>query len=173
MGENRPPVLNQPWKPKEWRPEYARVVALSCMGHSNTKVAELSGYTKQHVSNILNLDEASEFRKLVIDKIKEKTVEDVPMQMERLQGNVVKRLNQAFEDDTLFENSPFALLDRGLRILEGKGTLNSGKNAGVNVNIQNNQQSNFALPTELANTLITGLDKANEVKQRYNDAVES
>lgn len=169
--EERGPRLSLPWKPKEWRPEYARVVALSCQGLSNTKIAELTSYTKQHVSNILNLDEAAEFRKQVVDKIKEKVAEDIPVQMERLQSNVVKRLNQAFEDEKLFENSPFALLDRGLRILEGKGTLNT-KSGGVNVNIQNNQQSNVVLPTEIVGGLLAGLDRANEVQQIHNGSID-
>lgn len=160
----RGPRLTLPWKPKEWRPEYERVVALSCMGKSNTEVALLTNFTSQHVSNILNLDEAAVFRKQVLDKMRERSMMDIPEQMERLKGNIVKRLNEAMTDDVLFQDSPFALLDRGIRVLEGSKVLDKG-GAVTNVQVNNQNNSTMVLPTESANTLIEGLRKADEVKR--------
>src|SRR5678815_940735 len=60
------------WKPKKWRVEYDRVVAMSVTGLSNTEIAAKVGFTKEYVSMILNLDEG----KALYNKLQEKILED-------------------------------------------------------------------------------------------------
>lgn len=157
------------WKPKKWRPEYERIVALSCLGWSNKMIAENLDYTKEHVSTILNLEEAETIRMMVLEKMREKTVASIPERLEKIANKTVERLEAAMNDDDLFEKSPFALIDRGMDVLKGLNHLRgggNGSNSGLTVNVGAGGQA-MVISTGQADALAEALNKANEVKQLH------
>ena len=127
------------WKPKKWRVEYERIVALSVTGHSNKMIALQTGYTTVHVSNILQMDEAEDLRQLCLTKMRERAVEkstNIDAKLEEAAVLATKRIIEVLKDDSLVEKSPFAVFDRSMEVLKGRGNLKSGQalgNGGTNI----------------------------------------
>ena len=155
------------WVPKKWRPEYERVVALSAAGKSNKQIGEIVGFTKEHVSNILNLPQAEALMDRIIAAMNQRTVVDIPNELQYIAQKTVSRLKSAIDNDKLFEESPFALIDRGMKVVEGLRHLQGGGNGAPTQapNVNNGTVINFNVPVAKADDLIAGLQKANEVKQ--------
>ena len=160
-GTGKRAKLNR-WRPKRWQPEYEKMVALSCLGMSNVMIAERLGYTPVHVSNVLNLQEAEDLRTMILGKMREKALTDIPNTLTEIAEKSVARLRSIVENDDLFEKAPFAVVDRGIEIIKGLGHLKHGGN-GSPINID---KAVFALSQEHADALTAGLKKSNEVKQR-------
>lgn len=157
------------WKPKRWRPEYERIVALSCLGWSNKMIAAELGFSKEHISVILNLDESETVRVMVLSRMREKTVESLPEKLEKIAQKTVERLETAMNDDELFEKSPFALIDRGMDVLKGLNHLRGGGNgssSGLTVNVGAGGQA-MVLSGQQADSLTEALNKANEVRMLH------
>lgn|SRR5215203_504529 len=164
-GERRKPSLTK-WKPaKGWQPEYERMVAYSVMGWSNKRIAMDMGYTPQHVSNVLNLDQAEVLRNKLLERLHEKAIDTIPTLLDHVAKQTSKRLKEMIDDDELFKKSPFAVIDRGLDVLKGLKHLQGGGNGANSVTL--NQQ--FVMPVNQANILASGLSKANEVAAIHQD----
>lgn len=166
----RPPRIGK-WQPKRWKPEYEKIVALSAAGHGNKDIVVIMAtyhnieYTKEHISQILNTPQAEEFREMVVKKMRENTLEDLPKMLANVQMKALKRVDEILSNDDHVDKSPFALMDRALDVLKGVGVMKgAGGSGGVNLTINNQQNnSNVNLAPEIAERLATGLDKANEV----------
>lgn len=161
--DKRPPALKK-WVAKKWKPEYERMVAYSAMGWSNIKIAGECGRTTVHVSNVLNLPQAKELKQKIMERMREKTLEDVPTLLKKIAHKTAERLNSIIQDDDKFEKSPFAVIDRGLDVLKGTGYLKGGGNGAP----QPFQQQNnfFNMPPHLMERLNAGMltaDKAQEI----------
>ena len=157
------------WKPKKWRPEYERMVALSCLGWSNKMIAKELDYTKEHVSVILNMEEAETIRQMVLERMREKVAVSIPERLQKIAEKTVERLETAMQDDDLFEKSPFALIDRGMDVLKGLNHLKGGGNGsggGLTVNVSSGGQA-MVLSAGQADGLTEALMKANEVRKLH------
>lgn len=166
MQEQEPklPKLTKKWDPKEWRPEYDRVVGWSFLGASNVEVARKVGLTKEHVSNILTSDKGKEVMKILMAKQRETTEKTIVERLNDVAEKFTKRLEVFVDDDELYTKSPFAVIDRGLRVLEGTRNLKDKSTPDFA------QQNNFFnIPPELQQTLIAGLEKANKVKELHGN----
>jgi len=158
------------WKPKKWRVEYDRVVAMSVTGMSNTEIAAKVGFTKEYVSMILNLDEG----KALYNKLQEKILEDwatqIPNNLNKIARKTTERLLAAVEDDDLFKKSPFSVIASGMKVIEGLGHLRGGGNGStgqhelpgapnptVNIGVVNITQGQKT-------GLMDGLDKLQQIK---------
>lgn len=158
----RPPRLTR-WKPKMWRPEYERMVAYSTLGWSNTRIAKELGYTKEHVSNVLNTPQAEALKEQLLKRLHEVAVTSIPDNLEYIARRTTERLKKVLDDDELFDKSPFAVIDRGMDVLKGLSHLKGGGNGAGSINVN----SAIILPISAAENLASGLNKANEVRQLH------
>jgi hypothetical protein len=118
------------------------------------------GFTIQHIYNILNLEEAEKIRTALLERMREKTVESIPTQMEYIATKTLSRLRSVVDSDDLFEKSPFAVIDRGLKVAEGLGHFRAGKATDGGTHIE----KAIILTGDRATQFAEGLEKANEVK---------
>lgn len=165
MSETRRPRLGK-WQPKKWRPEYEKIVGLSCLGWSNKKIAAEVGFTKEYVSVILNLDAADELREMILAKMREKNISTITENMDYVANKTLQLMRKAVDSEELFEKSPFALINMGLEAVKGLGHLRKGEAGGVNV------EKAIILTGSITDTLTEGLQKANEV-MKLNAGPES
>ena len=153
--------MTKKWQPKEFRPEYERVVGYSFLGLSNEDIASKTGFGKQHVSNILNLPEAKALMMILSERQREKMEKTIPEALEEINKKAIERVHALVHNDELFEKSPFAVVDRSLAVLKGTGHIQDGVRGG------NTQNNFFQLPSEQAATLLEGLTKAQEAKRLH------
>lgn len=111
------------WIPKKWTPVYEEIVALSCAGKTNKELAEQFGYAEMHVSLILTSPQAAILRKQILDELHKRAIDGIPRRMEAIALKSVERLQALLNDDDKFEESPFQVVDRGLKVLLGTGHL--------------------------------------------------
>jgi hypothetical protein len=150
------------WVPKEWRPEYTAIVAMSCTGLSNEAVGKHFNYGKQQISNILNTPEAKEIRKLISAQVLKDQETSLPDRLRAVQDIALQRVEEFVNRADLMEKSPFQTFDRHLKLLQSTGTLESpdDNNKG---GITNNTQNNFILSDSAARSITEGLKLAERV----------
>lgn len=170
LDENAPRTARatKRWTPKEWRPEYTAIVALSCTGLSNEAVGKQFNYGKQQISNILNTEQAKEIRKLIHSQILKDQETSIPDRLKSLQDKALTRVEEFIGRTDLIEKSPFQTFDRALKVLQGTETLKGPEqsNSGGTTNIQ---QNNFVLSDSAARSLSDGLAMAMRVAQLHAD----
>jgi hypothetical protein len=152
------------WTPKEWRPEYTAIVALSATGMSNEAVGKHFNYTKVHISNILCCPQAIEIRKLINAKLLEDQTVSLPDRLKRVQDMALGHVETFMNDSrNLMEKSPFQVFDRALKVLQGTNAMVNpdAKNNGATTNIQ---QNTFVLSDAAAKALTDGLAKSQLVQ---------
>lgn len=172
VGVKRGARIKKRWNPKSWKPEYELIVAASATGMSNVTLAEKFGFTKEHISNILNCEEAKKIQAQILGRLRQQSLEDVPTQLARARVLAAKRVLNVLENDTLATNSPMAIFDRSLQTLrftQPGGDPESIPGSVVNNTVINNnvQQNNFTLLTERAKNLHEGLAAALEVEKLH------
>ena len=147
------------WRPRKWEAMHEQIVVLSCLGRSNKQIAEIFGYTPQHICNILGTPEASLVRRRVLDNLRDSVKSNLDQSLEDLADQSVIRLKEVMFDDDLFEKSPFAVVDRGLAVLRGVGRLKSGDDNSTKVG------KAIIMSSEDAKKLIEGTAAADEAKR--------
>src|SRR6266850_7034341 len=60
------------WKPKRWHPVYEEIVLLGALGYANTEIAREKGFTKEHVSNVLNTPQAKMIQAIILKQMEKK-----------------------------------------------------------------------------------------------------
>ena len=161
------PVKFKKWIPKKWRPEYERVVAMSAAGMSNKQIANSVGFTPVHVSNILNLPQATELMERIVAKMREKSLTDIPSTLQRIAEKTAVRLEKVLDNEDLFEKSPFAVIDRGMDVLKGLNHLKGGGN-GAPGSVTHVHGNAMIVSSDQADALSEGLRKRNEVKRLHS-----
>lgn len=160
MTEQRRGKLNK-WRPKKWRAEYDRIVALSVCGKSNKQIAAEVDFTPEYVSVILNLPEAEELRVKLQERLRDKILEDVPTVLTRTAQKVAKRFEEMVDDNELFEKSPFAVIDRGIDLLKGLRHLQTAAPSASLPSMTINGPA-VIMPAMAAEGIRDGLKKADE-----------
>lgn len=120
----RPSKLTK-WKPRKWDVVYDQIVVLDTLGKPQKEIAEMFGYTVQHVSNIVNCPQASLTRGKVLDHLSKNAIAKISDNLEALAVQAKKRVAQVLYDDDLYARSPFAVVDRGIAVLRGVNKLRS------------------------------------------------
>lgn len=123
IGPIRGAKILKKWVPKEWRPEYEAIVALSCTGLSNEEVGKRFGFGPQHVSNILNTPQGKKLKELIQQNLRTHNVETYAERIETLKMQALKRIEDVITDDEKAESSPLAIFDRSLALLKTTGAL--------------------------------------------------
>ncbi len=158
------------WKPKQWRVEYDRVVAMSVAGISNIEIANKVGFTKEYVSLILNLDEAKALYNRLQAKILEDWETQIPNNLNKAARKTTERLLAALEDDQLFAKAPFSVIAAGMKAVEGLGHLRGGGNGSTGVgeipgaNAPNISIGTINITAGQKSDLMSGLDKLQQIK---------
>jgi len=147
------------------------MVYLSAVGFGNREIGQRLGYTKEHVSNVLNLEQADVFREQLLTRMREKALMDIPMTLGKIAEKTVARLHELVHDDERFMRNPFAVIDRGLEIVKGVGHLKHG-NAHDGGGIVVHGNAMIGMPIEIMEKLASGLATANEAK-RLNEAASA
>lgn len=154
------------WTPKEWRPEYTAIVALSATGMSNEAVGKHFNYTKVHISNILRCPEAAKIRELINAQLLEDATVSLPDRLKRVQDQALSQVEKYFARTELIDKAPFQVFDRALKVLQGTNAMANpdAKNNGATTNIQ---QNTFVLSDAAAKALTEGLAKSQLVAQLH------
>ncbi len=158
------------WKPKKWRVEYDRVVAMSVAGISNTEIATKVGFTKEYVSLILNLDEGKALYNRLQAKILEDWETQIPNNLNTIARKTTERLLQAVNNDELFAKAPFSVIAAGMKAVEGLGHLRGGGNGSTGVGELPGAHSTNVnigvvnISAEQKSDLMSGLDKLQQIK---------
>lgn len=161
------------WKPKVWRPEYERAVAMSAMGVSNKEIARCLSFTPEFISMILCLEESKLRMQEFTSRLKEQNNIDVIEVGTKVLGKTLQRLSDMLDNEDKFQESPFSIIDRGLRVGEAimkRGGIGDGDGNGRSVNVQINT-GNGSTPTNVTVTretdisLLDALRKSSLVKQ--------
>lgn len=150
------------WIPKKWKPVYSEIVLLSCAGWKNTELAKKYDYTEVQISNILNTPQAALLRRRVLEDLQGRAIKSIPAKLEQIAQKTVDRLKTLLDDDEKFDESPFSVIDRGLKVLQGTGHLkrdeDDSRRGGVNV------RNAVILTKEHSDDLIDGLKRAKEAE---------
>lgn len=150
--------VTKKWQPKEWRIEYEKIVMMDIMGMKGFEIAEKTGYTPQHIYNILGCDEAIAIQKALIGRVRKEGVNIVET-LQEIQELTVKRLKDCLRDDNTFKESKLGFISKGIEIMKGTGDYL--KNAPTN-QVNN---TTFQLPPSVADKFLLGLEKSDEARR--------
>lgn len=142
QSQNKVAKLTKPrWNPKEWKPEYERIVLASAIGLSGSQLAEKFGYTEPWISQILNSNQAKIILELIVRRTREYSLTTLPERLEKIHIKAFQRIESVINDDDMFERSPLAIFDRSVDLLKRGGVIkNDSPNlpAGTTNNVTNN-----------------------------------
>lgn len=155
------------WRPRKWHAVYDQIVVLDTLGKPQKEIAELFGYTVQHISNIVSCPEARITRGRILEQLQKGAVEKLSSDLENLAVQAKKRLGQVLYDDDLFSRSPFAVVDRGLAVLSGVGKFKARDAARMNV------ERAIILTSDDAKALRESIQKADEARALNPISVET
>lgn len=149
------------WQPKKWKADYDRVVAYHVTGKKNIEIATILGMTPVHVSNILNLPRAQELKAKLEATLRERIETNIPETLEYVARKTTERIKQMIDSDTLFEKSPFAVIDRGMDVLKGLNHLKGNGNGASPISVERA----IIVSGDNAAALVAGFDKADEARR--------
>lgn len=114
--------LNRPrWVPGRWHPVYEEIVLLSVMGYSNITIAEMKGFTKEHISNVINTPQARLIIDLTLKQMEKKRVLSIDQRIEKITNRAMDRLEEVIENDAYAVKNPGGMFDRALSMLKVSG----------------------------------------------------
>lgn len=127
-------ATSRKWQPKKWRPEYTKMVALSILGMSNQAISDAifkeTGvrYHFQHVSNVLNTTNGRIIYRHMADNVKKHVEATIPDRLTAIAHKTIERIEEMINDDDLFKKSPFAVIDRGMKVAASTGHIKEESN---------------------------------------------
>lgn len=151
------------WEPKKWKPQYEIICGLHANGMSNIEIADKAGRTPQQISNILCCEQGKRVIAEITAALHKKNTQTLPEMYAEIAQKTARLTLKLFDNEDVVQKSPFALIDRGLRVSEGAGKLKRG-NDGVNIG---NATIN-ALPPALIERMSEALEKAQVVKELHS-----
>ena len=163
------------WEPKQWKPIYEAIVALSCTGLSNEEVGKRFGFGKQQVSNILNTPQGKKLREIIANRIREMNLLTLEERLAFMQKNALTNMDKvlADEDGRLLERAPLALFDRSMSFLKATGAMKGEQLPPASNTLVGNAKTVNVLMAPLsqeANALLReGISKAKEVEVIHGD----
>lgn len=168
VGPERGARIKKRWNPKEWRPEYEAIVALSCTGTSHKLLAERYGYTPVHISNIVNSDVGKELSNIILQNLRKLSTESLPQKIEGMQQVAVKRMEEYLSNDIVAQTDPQRMFDRALKFASEFGLPGiQMQKGGVNININKNTQNNVILDSASQDALMEEIKRAALVMKQH------
>lgn len=111
---------SQIYNPVTWKPLYdAIILHLVMFGGKKKDIASRFGVTPQTVSNIINCEQGKIQIRAAQERVRETMIRSIPQRMGDIAEKAVSRMEEFINDDTLYEKSPFAVIDRGMRFMQG------------------------------------------------------
>lgn len=111
--------INRPrWNPKQWHPVYEEIVLLDSLGYKNIAIAEMKGFTKEHISNILCTPQAKLIKQLILARMEKKRDETIDQRLERIAEKAMSRVEETINNDELAAKNPLGLFDRAITVLK-------------------------------------------------------
>lgn len=165
------------WDPKNWKPVYESIIALSCTGLSNEEVGKRFGYTAQTVSNLRNCPMGKKLIAHISNQLRTLNNESITERVASLQAKALERVETVIFSEEAFAEKPLAIFDRSLEILK-KGVFKEAPAAppsnGIPAVQQNIQRAVFMSVTpEQRSQLDEGLRRADQVKVIHSGIPES
>lgn len=151
------------WQPGEWSGQYEKIVFESCMGASNISLAEKHGFTKEHISNILNTEQARSIKAQYVAAIRQGSLDLMEKQYGEIVSRSVDNIHKVLHRDDLTLNHPFSQFDRSISALKGLGKLQEEAKAGVIINNQTNNNT-MIITSDDESKILKGLDKLQQIK---------
>lgn len=152
------------WKPVEWRPEYTEIVALSATGISNVAISQMKNVTPQHVSNILNTEQAKQLRTIINQKWVDKLTSTLPDTLTKLQVNALNVISRVLESEEVIKKNPIALLKESIAVLKGTGLM---KNDATVINNNNTNTPVSGMSDALLSTIADALESGKRVDEKF------
>lgn len=153
------------WIPKRWELWHSEAVLLSSAGMSNTDIAAKYDRTPQQISNILNTPQAAILRKQALDNLTKVAMGNMSERLEAITVKSVDRVQSLINNDKLFEESPFGVVDRAIKLLQGVGKLENEAKKG---DIHNKINQAIILNASDSSDLLEGLRRDREVQQLHS-----
>lgn len=157
------------WQPNEWEPVYEKIVFESAYSNiSNIDLAKKYGLTKEHISNILNTEQARSIKAEIVTAIRQGSLDLMEKQYGEIVTKSVENIHSVLHNSELLEKHPFSQFDRSVTALKGLGKLQEEAKAGV---INNNNQTNniMVITNEQESKIIQGIDKLQQIKLLHGE----
>lgn len=177
-GKNRRPLKK--WNPEKWEPVYDYIIVLSTTGKSNSEIGEITGYTKEHISNVLTSARGIAAKQEVIRITREKLSGTLEKRAETLADITLSRIHELLTDQEKFDAKPFQIIDRALaasrQFIKEKPTSpldNNLPSGNINNGTINNIDKAIILTGPQVNQLTEGLKQLEEVKRLHAKSVST
>jgi hypothetical protein len=155
------------WQPNEWEGEYEKITFESCMGVSNTDLAQKYNLTPQHISNILNTEQAREIKRQYVLAIRQGSLDLMEKQFGEITTKAVDNMHNILHRDDLTLNHPFSQFNASVTALKSLGKLQEDSKPGTVNNTQINNTT-MIVTSEQESKIIAGLDKLEQIKQLHS-----
>lgn len=163
-----PAVSNsKKWVPKKWESLFDEWVLRSVLGSSNIEIAAKYGYTKQHVSAVLNTPQAKLLKRQLHDNLRKGIELRTEERIAHMQDKALARMAAVLDDDNLAVSHPFPMFDRGMQVLKGTGVMKSDDKGGINT-----KNAIFMAP-DVARGILEGMQMADKAKLLNASSEES
>lgn len=162
------------WQPKKWKPEYENICNMFyVLGLDQSIIAERTGFTKEHVNNIVNSEKGKIYSDFIVKKLREKTTGDTLDRLARLQDNALSRIEDTLSRGDIYEANPISVARLAKEILQDNGVIkNAASESRKNeTNINNSPGGNINVlvtDPDIINQLKSGLDKSLEAAKLYD-----
>lgn len=160
--------ITKRWVPKEWKPEYEAMVALSCTGLSNEEVGRRFGYGKQQVSNIINTPMGKKLKEIILNRLRATNEESFTQRISTLQDRALRNIEDVLTNDEYLASKPLAIFDRSQKFLASTSA------KGIKQEVPDGGSSNGNNTTNIGVIVVNGatrdslaeaLAKADEAKE--------
>lgn len=156
------------WQPNEWEGQYEKIVFESCMGASNISLAEKHGFTKEHISNILNTEQARQIKAQYVAAIRQGSLDLMEKQYGEIVTKSVDNIHKVLHNQAILESHPYSMFDRSVAALKGLGKLQEEAKAGV-INQTNIQNNTMIITSDDESKILKGLDKVQQIKLLHGE----
>jgi hypothetical protein len=148
------------YNPATWKPMYdAIIMDLVIFGSKKKDIAARFKVTPQTVSNIINCEQGKIKIRAAQERVRETMIRSIPQRMGDIAEKFVNRMEEFAADDTLYEKSPFAVIDRGMRFMQGTRLLS------VQDNVNTSPASSLPAVSEKA------MDRLSHALERINESI--
>lgn len=151
---------SQSYNPVTWKPLYdAIIMDLVIFGSKKKALAERYKVTPQTVSNIVNCEQGKIKIRAAQERVRETMIRSIPQRMGDIAEKFVSRIEEFAADDTLYEKSPFAVIDRGMKFMQGTKLLSSTDS------VNNSPSASLPAVSEKA------MDRLSVALERINESI--
>lgn len=150
------------WQPNEWEGEYEKIVFESCMGASNTDLAVKYNFTPQHISNIINTEQARQIKAQYVAAIRQGSLDLMEKQYGEIVSRSVQNMHTVLHREDILQSHPFSQFDRSISALKSLGKLQEEAKAGIVNNTQIN--NTMIISSDDESKILKGIDKLEQIK---------